>query len=116
MSEFFDRLIMEALFKDQLSVSIGAYKARSKEFDRIYREIIDLAVIGVFENFIDSEPLCIIFKSLSPTERLVVLLHILMDYRIDETANIIGTNRDSVYSLKHRALKKFQAAMEHFSN
>jgi DNA-directed RNA polymerase specialized sigma24 family protein len=35
----------------------------------------------------------------------------MLEYEIEDTADIIGSSRDSVYSLKHRALKKLQAAI-----
>ena len=108
MSEFFDRLIVEALKKDNVSKSIVC----SKESEKIYNKIIDMAVTRVFENTIENDLLCIVFKSLSRTERLVILFNVLMDYDIEETANVIGANRDRVYSRKCDALKKFRDAID----
>jgi len=112
VSEFFDHLIAEALLKEKLANSIKRNEAFSKESEKIYNKIIDQAVIRVFDNTIENDLLCIVFKSLSRTERLIILFNVLMDYDIDETASVIGTNRDSVYNLKCRALKKFKEAIE----
>jgi len=112
MSEFFDHLIAEALQKDKLIKSIKKNLACSKESEKIYNKIIDMAVIRVFENTIENDLLCIVFKSLSRTERLVILFNVLMDYDVEETASVIGTNRDRVYSRKCDALKKFRDAIE----
>jgi len=112
MSEFFDQLIAEALLKEKFSKILRKPDVFSKESDRIYNRIVDLAVIKVFENTIESDLLCVVFKSLSRTERQVILLNVLMDYALEDTASMIGSNRDSVYTLKSRALKKFQAAIE----
>jgi len=112
MSKFFDYLIAEAMFNKQITAFSEKSKCRNKEYDRLYNKIIDLAVIKMFENIIDNDLLCVVFKSLSRTERLIILFNVLMDYELEDTIAIIGTNRDSVYSLKCRALKKFKAAIE----
>ena len=51
MSEFFDHLIAEALLKENLTKSIRRKEAFSKESDKIYNKIIDMAVIRVFEPY-----------------------------------------------------------------
>lgn len=112
MSEFFDRLIARALLKEEFTGVIRKSGDVDKEFNRIYNKIIDQAVIRMFENIVENDLLCIVFKSLSRTERLIILFNVLMDYEVEETAGIIGTNRDSVYNLKCRALKKFKEAIE----
>jgi len=110
MSEFFDYLIAEALIKKEFSGVVR--KNNSKVFNKTYNKVIDQTAIRMFDKTIENESLCIIFKALSRTERLIILFNILMNYEIDDTAEIIGTHRDSIYSLKYRALKKFKAALE----
>ena len=114
MSEIFERIILEHLFEsadaDAKEENEGEFDA--KEFNKIYNKIIDLAVINTFENIVDNESLCLVFRRLSRTERLIILFNILMEYRGDATAKAIGVSTDTVYRLKHRALKKFQAALE----
>jgi DNA-directed RNA polymerase specialized sigma24 family protein len=111
MSEFFDCLITELLSEKKVPASTSKWKSSKTEFDKIYRKIIDQALIGAFEELVDNELLRIVFKQLSHTERLIILFNVMLEYEIADTADIIGSSRDSVYSLKHRALKKLQAAI-----
>ena len=112
MSEFFNNLIEDILLKKSFSNPTRQSDGFSKESKKIYNKVIDTVVSSVFENTIENDLLCIVFKSLSRTERIIILFNVLMDYGIADTAYIIGTNKDSVYNLKCRALKKFKKAIE----
>ena len=114
MSDIFEHLILEHLFESNKTGTKQEHEDEfdAKEFNKIYNKIIDLAVINTFENIVDNELLCLVFRRLSRTERLIIMFNILMDYKGDATAKAIGVNTDTVYRLKHRALKKFQAALE----
>ena len=117
MSEFFEHLLFNIFMeRTEIVPQQNEENIDDKDFDRLYKKIIDMAVIKLFEKTVENDILCVVFRQLSRTERLIILFNVLMDYEAEYTAKAIGTDKNTVYNLKHRALKKFQAAIEDLEN
>jgi hypothetical protein len=54
MSKFFERLIAEALAKNS-EADVCEIPTKSKEYDKLYGEIVDRTTIKMFEKLIDND-------------------------------------------------------------
>ena len=110
MSKYCEDLILSLLDRKRPKSTLSSLfgDIDEKEITGIQRVLVDTIASKLFEEIIESTLLCEVFSKLPHTQRLVILLHVLMNYEIDETAEILGSNCDSIYSQKHKALRRFK--------